>query len=94
MAKMAKLGFGPSLALYHSQKDPRGDHKMFQILSPCDRDGDNCPTSMSCHAWGSLLFRKTLCTLLSMAKMAKLGFGPRLAQYHIRKDPCRGHETF
>ena len=34
-----------------------------------------------------LLFRKTLRTLLSMAKIAKLGYGPTLALYHDRKDP-------
>ena len=31
---------------------------------------------------------------LSMAKMAKFGFGPTLALYHNQKDPWKGHKTF
>ena len=44
---------------------------------------------LSCHVTHGipLLFRKTLGTHLSMAKMAKLGFGPTLALNHGRKDP-------
>ena len=41
-----------------------------------------------------LLYLKTQNCLLSMAKMAKLGFGPTLALCHNKIDPWRGHEMF
>ena len=41
-----------------------------------------------------LLFPKTLLSLLSKAKMAKLAFGPTIALYHGRKEPLRGHKRF
>ena len=50
---------------------------------------------LPCHVThgGPLLFWKTLRALLSMAKMAKLGFEPTLALYHGEKDPWRDNET-
>ena len=41
-----------------------------------------------------LLFPQTRLSLLSEAKMAKLGFGPTIALYHGRKEPLRGHKRF
>ena len=39
-----------------------------------------------------VLFPKTQLCLLSMEKMAILGFGPTLALYDNQKDPWRGHK--
>ena len=39
-----------------------------------------------------VLFPNTQLCLLSMEKMAKLGFGPTLALYDNQKDPWRGHK--
>ena len=41
---------------------------------------------------GCLLFPKTQLCLLSMEKMAKLGFGPTLALNDNQKDPWRCHK--
>ena len=41
-----------------------------------------------------LLFLQTRFSLLTKAKMAKLGFGPTIALYHSRKEPLRGHKRF
>ena len=74
MAKMAKLGFGPSFALYHGQKDPRRDHEMFRILSPCDRDDENCPSSISCHSWGSFTLSENATYSSFHGKNGETGF--------------------
>ena len=41
---------------------------------------------------GRLFLPNTHLCLLSMEKMAKLGFGPTLALYDNQKDPWRGHK--
>ena len=47
-----KLGFGPSLAQYHGQKDPWSDHETFWGCSTCDRHDKQSTDSMSSHVIG------------------------------------------
>ena len=82
IAKMAKLSFWPSLALYHSQEDPWRGNKMFGSFYTYDRHDNQCTASMSSNLWGSLTLSENQNCLLSMAKMAKMGLGPTLALYH------------
>ena len=97
MAKMEKLGFGPTLALCHGRnfrrKDPwRGCETFCGLSAPCVHD-KQCHVTYGDMGW-RLHFSKIRIGLPSMAKMKKLGFGPSLAQYHGQKDPWSDHETF
>ena len=87
MAKMAKLGFGPSSALYLSQKDRWRDHEIFRVLSPCDRDGEKCPSSMSCHSWGSFTLLENATYPSFHGKNGKTGFWANFSSLSRWKRP-------
>ena len=73
IVKMAKLGFWPTLALYHSQIDPWRDHATLLDLSTCDIHDKQCTASVSSHSWGLFTFFKNSIFLLSMAKNGGTG---------------------
>ena len=64
MAKMTKVGFGPNLALFHSQKDPWRGHETSRGLSACDRHDKQCTASMSRHSWELLTHNSPWALLL------------------------------
>ena len=90
MAKTAKLGFGPTLALYHNHKDPWGGHEMFWRLSTCDIHDKQCTISLSSHSWGLLSLPKnpTLCPFYG--KNGKTGFWANFSPIWQPKRPLEG----
>ena len=87
MAKMEKLGFGPILALFHSQKTPCRGHETFRGLSTCDRYNKQCTTSMSNHSWGLFfLSKKSMLTSLH-GKNDKTGFWANFSSLAQRWRP-------
>ena len=82
MAKLAKLGFGPILALYCSQKDLWKDHESFWGLITWDRHDKQYTAFILSHLWGTFTLPKNLTLLFfPWQKWWVLAcFGPTLAQ--------------
>ena len=87
MATMAKLSFGPTLALHHSQKDPWKHHKTPPGLSINDMLNKQCTAFMSSHSRESFTLPEKTSLSSSWKKMAilVLHLGPTLAQWHGQK---------
>ena len=67
MAKMKELGFGPSLALYHGQKEPWSDHETFWGCSTCNRHDKQCTAFMLSHVTAP--FAPQLARLLALVAL-------------------------
>ena len=74
MAKMTKVGFGPNLALFNSQKDPWRGHETSRGLSACDRHDKQCTASMSRHSWELLTLPENPTLSSSHGKKGETGF--------------------
>ena len=95
MAKMAKVGFGPTLALYHSQRDPWRGHETFRGLSTCDRHNKQCTAFISSNSWGPFTLSENLTLSSFHCKNGKIRFWANFSPIsQPKKQTRRGHETF
>ena len=87
MAKMAKVGFGPTLALYHSQRDPWRGHETFRGLSTLDRHNKQCTAFISGHSLASFTLRKNPTVSSFHGQNGETGFWANLSPISQPKRP-------
>ena len=87
MAKMAKVGFGPTLALYHSQRDPWRGHETFRGLSTCDRHNKQCTAFISSNSWGPFTLSENLTLSSFHCKNGKIRFWANFSPISQPKRP-------